>query len=114
MYLGRTVEHGTRDAIFGNPLHPYTRALLASTPHIDPTFRSERIALVGETPSPLDPPSGCAFHTRCPFAIDRCKSERPTLDPFAGDHLSACHRTAELQEAREAANDRPAGQHHHQ
>ena len=99
MYLGRTVEHGPRDSVFENPLHPYTQALLSSTPHIDPSLRAQRIPLSGETPSPLAPPSGCAFHTRCPFAIDRCKTERPTLDQFAAGHLSACHRTSELQNA---------------
>ncbi len=95
MYLGRIVEHGTRDAVFGNPTHPYTRALLASTPHIDPTRRATHPTLTGETPSPLDPPSGCAFHTRCPFAVDQCAVTRPEL-LHHGDHVVACHRTEEL------------------
>ncbi len=103
MYLGRTVEHGTRDAIFETPLHPYTQALLASTPHIDPTLRAQRVALVGETPSPLAPPGGCAFHTRCPMVIDLCRSQRPALDSFTHDHRSACHRTRELQDGSAAA-----------
>lgn len=103
MYLGRTVEHGTRDAIFYSPLHPYTQALLASTPHIDPALRTRRVALSGETPSPLAPPSGCAFHTRCPVVIDRCTSDRPALDLFTGDHRSACHRTREMQNGDAAA-----------
>ncbi len=96
MYLGRAVEQGTRDEIFGGHQHPYTRALLASTPHLDPASRRERIVLTGELPSPLDPPAGCAFHTRCPYAVDLCQQQRPELSPKSG-HLSvACHRADEL------------------
>jgi dipeptide transport system ATP-binding protein len=90
MYLGRPVEHGTRDAIFDQPTHPYTRALLASTPVVDPRHRHERIQLKGELPSPLNPPSGCAFHKRCPFATDLCAQERPPLREVAERHV-ACH-----------------------
>lgn len=90
MYLGRPVEQGEKAAIFDNPLHPYTQALLASTPFVDPTRRAQRVALTGELPSPLDPPGGCAFHRRCPIARDRCAKERPELREISG-RLVACH-----------------------
>ena len=95
MYLGKTVEHGEKTAIFRRPLHPYTRALLASTPRIDPRQRQVSIMLDGELPSPLAPPPGCAFNTRCPFAVARCRQEVPLLQPFDG-RLVACHRVADL------------------
>ncbi|MDR6290633.1 dipeptide transport system ATP-binding protein [Inquilinus ginsengisoli] len=90
MYLGRPVEHGTKEAIFRHPRHPYTRALLASTPFVDPTKRAERVVLSGELPSPMNPPPGCAFHRRCPFATDVCSVERPELRPVDGRDV-ACH-----------------------
>ena len=90
MYLGRAAEHGSKAAIFAAPRHPYTKALLASTPFVDPKLRAERIMLKGELPSPLAPPSGCAFHTRCPFATERCRVERPELRPLDGQRV-ACH-----------------------
>ena len=89
MYLGRPVEQGSRDAIFGSPQHPYTRALLASTPFVDPDKRVKRVALKGELPSPLDPPTGCAFHQRCPLAMDHCKVSRPELKTVQ-NRLVAC------------------------
>ena len=95
MYLGKSVEYGPKRAIFDRPAHPYTRALLASTPVLDPKARRERIALSGELPSPLDPPAGCAFHTRCPYAIERCRVEVPALQQL-GEVRVACHRAAEL------------------
>lgn len=95
MYLGRVVEHGPKQAIFDSPAHPYTRALLASTPKIDPTERQARQPLSGELPSPLNPPSGCAFHKRCPFATEACSQTRPELRPFAGRQV-ACHRAEEI------------------
>jgi dipeptide transport system ATP-binding protein len=95
MYFGRAVEYGPKDAVFHRPAHPYTRALLASTPSLDARQRRERIALKGELPSPLDPPAGCAFHTRCPYAVERCRTEMPALLPF-GEVKVACHRAAEL------------------
>ena len=95
MYLGKAVEHGSKAAIFGRPLHPYTQALLASTPRIDPAQRHARIMLPGELPSPLAPPPGCAFNTRCPHALERCRREVPVLAPF-DDRLVACHRVAEI------------------
>jgi dipeptide transport system ATP-binding protein len=96
MYLGRPVEHGTRAEVFERPLHPYTRALQASSPSTDPTRRSRRMLIKGELPSPLAPPSGCAFHPRCPFADDRCRAEVPKLQPHPGTgHLHACHAVEE-------------------
>jgi len=95
MYLGKSVEYGPKAAIFETPRHPYTRALLASTPTLDPRARRERIVLRGELPSPLDPPAGCHFHTRCPYAIERCRNEVPELLPL-GPVKVACHRAAEL------------------
>jgi dipeptide transport system ATP-binding protein len=95
MYLGKIVEDGPKDAIFARPAHPYTRALLASTPSLGGRARRERIVLEGELPSPLRPPSGCAFHTRCPHAIARCRSETPALEPLGAVRV-ACLRAAEL------------------
>ena len=89
MYLGRVVEQGPREAIFGNPQHPYTQALLSATPTVNPALRRQRILLQGELPSPINPPSGCAFHTRCPIAVARCRQQTPTLQP-AGAQTVAC------------------------
>jgi dipeptide transport system ATP-binding protein len=89
MYLGLAVEQGPKERIYARPLHPYTRALLSSTPGITGVKR-ERIVLTGELPSPLDPPKGCVFSTRCPFVTDRCRVERPALRPLDG-RLVACH-----------------------
>ena len=102
MYLGRPVEQGTRDAIFQAPAHPYTRALLASTPAVDPRHRGQRIALKGELPSPLDPPPGCAFHKRCPFATELCARERPEPRDFEGRQV-ACHHVETLDQPAPAA-----------
>ena len=79
MYLGRPVEHTTRDRLFKTPRHPYTRALLSATPIANPAAKKERIVLTGELPSPIDPPTGCAFNPRCSLAFDRCTVERPEL-----------------------------------
>jgi dipeptide transport system ATP-binding protein len=89
MYLGLTVEHSSKQDIFRNPLHPYTQALLSSTPAVG-IEKKKRIILKGELPSPLNPPAGCVFSTRCPFVTDRCRIERPPLRPVAG-RLVACH-----------------------
>jgi dipeptide transport system ATP-binding protein len=89
MYLGLAMEQGPKERIFARPLHPYTQALLASTPALD-GVRRERIVLKGELPSPLDPPSGCVFSTRCAHAIARCRSERPLPRPVDGREV-ACH-----------------------
>ncbi len=88
MYLGRPVEYGPREAIFGNPMHPYTRALLSATPVADPARRHERIRLEGELPSPIAPPAGCAFHPRCPYAFGRCSLERPELAQKGGAEVA--------------------------
>ncbi|HEY7749422.1 MAG TPA: dipeptide ABC transporter ATP-binding protein [Aestuariivirgaceae bacterium] len=100
MYLGKAVEHGPRDEIFTTPRHPYTRALLSATPIPDPGRKKERIVLKGELPSPLDPPTGCPFHPRCPIAFERCPREVPLLLPV-GRSLVACHAVEE--QARTAA-----------
>ncbi len=99
MYLGRSVEQGPVEAIFARPRHPYTQALLASTPAVDPAQRRRRVALKGELPSPLDPPPGCAFHRRCPYATELCSRERPELEPLE-DHLVACHHADQISEDR--------------
>ena len=94
MYLGRPVEHGPRDEIFTAPRHPYTRALLSSTPVADPSRRGERTRLTGELPSPIDPPPGCTFHPRCAWANERCAREAPEAIG-AGASRVACHAVAE-------------------
>ncbi len=94
MYLGRPVEHGSVDDIFDNPRHPYTRALLSATPIADPTLKREHIRLEGELPSPIDPPTGCAFHPRCLYAEARCRQEAP--EPLAaGNSIVSCHGVEE-------------------
>jgi dipeptide transport system ATP-binding protein len=95
MYLGRPVEHGPKEAIFAGPRHPYTQALLAATPSVDPKARSKRLMVKGELPSPINPPSGCAFHRRCPFATDLCANDRPELRPLDG-RLVACHHAEKI------------------
>ncbi len=92
MYIGKIVELADRRTLFGASHHPYTRALLSAVPVPDPTVRRQRIILTGDVPSPVNPPSGCRFHTRCPFVFDRCRTEEPLLRPVGGaGHLSACH-----------------------
>lgn len=89
MYLGRPVEYGSCEEIFNNPQHPYTKALLSARPVADPTHQNQRIALSGELPSPLSPPSGCAFHPRCPLANERCSVELPLMPPQMNNNSSA-------------------------
>jgi len=91
MYLGRIVEVAPADELFARPRHPYAKALLASVPVPDPARRRATIPLAGEIPSPLDPPSGCRFHTRCPLADARCKAEAPELKAREGGAAVACH-----------------------
>lgn len=98
MYLGRVVEVGSRDAIYKTPGHPYTRALLSAVPSTAEAARSRpgRIVLTGEIPSPIDPPSGCRFRTRCPWAITECAEKEPLLEPLRPEQLVACIRAAAL------------------
>jgi peptide/nickel transport system ATP-binding protein len=98
MYLGRIMEIAPRDAIYARPRHPYTRALLDAVPVPDPEIERARrpIRLKGEIPSPLDPPAGCVFHTRCPLATERCRAEVPPLRALASGHFSACHYAESL------------------
>ncbi len=91
MYLGKIVELADRRTLFASSHHPYTRALLSAVPVPDPTAKRQRIILTGDVPSPINPPSGCRFHTRCPFAFDRCRVEEPMLRPVGAGHVSACH-----------------------
>ena len=90
MYLGKVVEQGPRDQIFRNPKHPYTQALLSATPIADPGRKKERIVLKGELPSPLNPPSGCPFRTRCQYVMEVCSKRMPALEQKGGQ-LVACH-----------------------
>jgi oligopeptide transport system ATP-binding protein len=91
MYRGNVVEVADTDTIFAGPQHPYTQALLAAAPDLDPAKKSVIAAVKGELPSPLRMPSGCPFHTRCPHAFDRCIVEKPALAPHVPGHLTACH-----------------------
>ncbi|EZH65445.1 hypothetical protein DH09_17620 [Bacillaceae bacterium JMAK1] len=91
MYLGNLVEEGYTDDVIENPKHPYTKALLSSVPLPDPNVQRERVMLQGDIPSPLNPPSGCVFHTRCPFAMDVCKTTVPQSLNLAGNHTVRCH-----------------------
>ncbi|RXZ83152.1 dipeptide ABC transporter ATP-binding protein [Paenibacillaceae bacterium] len=105
MYLGRIVEISDKASLFNNPLHPYTRALLSAIPSVNPDAKKERIILKGDIPSPIDPPAGCRFHTRCPYATDRCKTETPELRTVNEnvEHQAACHHVEEIQEKELAA-----------
>jgi oligopeptide transport system ATP-binding protein len=93
MYLGRIVESGRATELYAHPLHPYSSALLAAVPIPDPKLNTarERLILEGDPPSPIDPPSGCHFHTRCPWTTDVCGTDDPELRELEADHLAACH-----------------------
>ncbi|MGQ7885923.1 ABC transporter ATP-binding protein [Paenibacillus sp. WC2504] len=91
MYLGHLVEIGDKDSLYQEPLHPYTKALLSSSPHAKRRVKREKIILQGEVPSPANPPQGCPFHTRCPQVMEVCKSVRPQLQEIVPGHSAACH-----------------------
>lgn len=91
MYLGRIVEIAAKEPIFAEPLHPYTQALMDAAPVVDPRLKRERLLIEGDVPSAMNPPAGCRFHTRCPFAISRCRSEDPHLREVVPGHFVACH-----------------------
>jgi peptide/nickel transport system ATP-binding protein len=96
MYLGRLVETAPTRTLFSNPRHPYTKALLSAIPSLDPDDRGKAQKLVGEIPSPTNPPPGCKFQTRCPHAVDRCRVEEPTLSAAGPEHAVACHLWQDL------------------
>jgi len=91
MYLGKIVEVANKRDLFGAPRHPYTEALLSAVPVMEPGAQFERIILKGDVPSPIRPPPGCRFHTRCPYAFERCRKEEPVLTATGDNHLAACH-----------------------
>ena len=91
MYLGKIVEVAQAEALYRDPKHPYTRALLSAVPVPDPEAKSQRIALKGDLPSPAAPPPGCAFHPRCPVAVELCSRVEPRLLDAGGGHLASCH-----------------------
>ncbi len=95
MYLGKIVEWAPKSG-FEKPLHPYTQALVAAIPVADPKAHRQRLLLQGEVPSPVNPPSGCGFHTRCPWVVAKCRTEEPELREWSAGHLAACHRIGEL------------------
>lgn len=90
MYLGKLVEMSARDDLYREPLHPYTQALMSAIPIPDPTLKRQRIILQGDVPSPLNPPTGCRFHTRCPLAFDHCSEEEPPFKDYGNEHYAAC------------------------
>ncbi len=90
MYLGKMVEMATRDDLYADPLHPYTQALMSAIPIPDPTIKRQRVLLQGDVPSPLNPPTGCRFHTRCPLAFDKCAQEEPPFKDYGHEHFAAC------------------------
>jgi peptide/nickel transport system ATP-binding protein len=96
MYVGKIVEVAETQALFTNPKHPYTEALLSAVPKPDPRLRSQRIILEGDVADPANPPSGCYFHPRCRYAVERCKSETPQLVEVEPNHYASCHRAREL------------------
>lgn len=105
MYLGKIVEFGSKESLFSNPLHPYTQALLSAIPTMDPDHKSDRIILQGDIPSPANPPSGCAFHTRCPKVMVQCKGNQPHLQEVDG-RLVSCHLYDNAKDTEDTSNVR--------
>ena len=98
MYLGKLVELGDRDVIYREPLHPYTQSLFSAIPVPDPEHRGARVSLKGDLPNPVHPPPGCRFHTRCPFAQERCRREVPVFREIAPGHHASCHFAEDIRE----------------
>lgn len=90
MYLGKMMETASREDLYREPLHPYTQALMSAIPIPDPTYKRQRLILEGDVPSPLNPPTGCRFHTRCPLAFDKCSQEEPPFKDYGDKHYAAC------------------------
>ena len=97
MYLRRLVEIGPSEKIVNDPRHPYTQSLISAIPESRPTKEKKVRLLSGDVPSPTNPPAGCRFHTRCPFAVDHCLKEEPHLEAMARGHLAACHRKRDME-----------------
>jgi len=95
MYLGEIVEQGPVDSVLSQPRHPYTQSLMSAVPEIDAVGLRKRIRLKGDLPSPINPPAGCKFHTRCPLAVDACRTAIPKAEIVAEGHVAACHRLHE-------------------
>jgi len=111
MYLGKVMEEGTSDALFANPLHPYTKALLSAVLDIDTHEAHDKILLKGDTPSPIDPPQGCRFWQRCPFAMQGCETIPPALVDIERDHRIACHLVSGFSSEHQASGlDKPIAQ----
>jgi oligopeptide/dipeptide ABC transporter ATP-binding protein len=92
MYLGKIIEIGSKDAVINRPAHPYTKALISAVPVPNPSARKVQLKVEGDVPSPIDIPSGCPFHPRCPYADDRCREEEQQLVRTDTDHYVACHK----------------------
>lgn len=103
MYLGELVEMGPVESVLAAPRHPYTQSLMSAVPEVDGMGKVQRVRLKGDLPSPLDPPSGCKFHTRCPLAIDICRERKPVTETVGSGHTAACHRLAEKLSLLESA-----------
>jgi peptide/nickel transport system ATP-binding protein len=97
MYVGKICEMADAEALYMTPLHPYTEALMSAVPKADPKYKSDRIIMQGDVADPSNPPSGCYFHPRCRYTIDRCKTETPEFRELKPDHFVSCHRAEELQ-----------------
>ncbi len=98
MYLGKIVEIAKEEDLYSNSLHPYTKALLSAIPDPNPLKKKKRIILKGDVPSPSNPPRGCSFHTRCPYAQKICSIEEPVLDEYENEHFASCHFVNKLEE----------------